>query len=119
MQRIYDSDEYDHIVSELALEFQSEVDRGQSKEIAEAAIATYMDLGETRRVITINTNAEVYGSQIATLQGEVISPIDVIRHSEQYPSHELSRGVADTMTTVAVAMLARDLNDERGYHDGW
>jgi len=119
MQRLYDQEEYQHIISELADEFAASIDNGCALDVATGVMVSYIDLGTMEHTVTVSSVAEVNGGSVQALDNEPLVPYDIITYSEQYPRHVFSRSTADTASMVAAHMLAMDLNDERNYRDGW
>lgn len=114
MRYIYSPGEYETLVADIGNEYCAQVQAGRAKELADAAIVDYVD--HARTGITVTESARVFGEPLHVLDREQLSPYDVIRYSEQYPS-TLLKHQDPSATELAKEMLVMDLIDECGYHE--
>ncbi len=114
MRYIYSPGEYNTIIDAVGDEYCAQVRAGRANELADGMLVSYVNTNSGG--VTVTESARVFGEPLHVLDREQLSPYDVIRYSEQYPSRLLQHhdvGIRE----LATEMLARDLNDTCRYHE--
>jgi len=117
MQSLSSQAEYGEIVTDVAVEKRNEVASERALAVANACVATFIDLGVAERTYTVTTDTSLYGSPIEALEDGPLNPYDIIRYSDRYPTY-VAGGQTDDAAAVASNMLALDLQIELNQTNG-